>query len=104
MLYISRQKLSIGVAAGGVFNGNILKPKNREILENKGIIYPVHAPPIREVWPCRVEALFAAGFNCFEELILANNLTGALLTWQQEAVKLLSPGPFQSCNCRKKEK
>lgn len=104
MLYIARNRLSIGVAAGGVFNGDLLKPQNREILENKGIIYPVHAPPLRDIWPYRVDELFAAGFNCFDELVLAPNLMGKFLEWQREALRLLSPGPFQSCNCRKKEK
>lgn len=100
MLYIARRRLSVGVAAGGLFNGDILRPDALETLENKGLIYPVHAPALAEVWPCRVDELFLAGFNCLDELIMAPNLTGALLTWQQEAIKLLSPGPFQSCNCR----
>lgn len=103
-LYRALRKLSIGVAAGGIFNGDILKPDNRSILENKGLIAPVKAPAIADVWPNRVDALFNAGFNCFSELILAHNLTGELRAWQAEAVKLLSPGIEQGCGCRRNKK
>jgi hypothetical protein len=101
MLYRALKKLSIGVAAGAVFNVNVLKPAAREKLENAGIIAPVHAPPLNEIWPGRVDALFRAGINCFEELILASNLSPELRGWQGEALKLLSPGPKQDCHCRK---
>ena len=106
MLYRANRKLSIGVGKGELFNSDRLKERAKNILEGKHYIQPVHAPPIRDVWPDRVDCLFKAGFNCLTELILfSGDLPEEFIVWKEEAISLLTPGPYQAqnnCGCNKK--
>lgn len=104
MLYRALENLSIGVPRGEFFDGERLSAKARTVLEGRGRISPVNYPPVAEVWPDRVDALFDAGFNCFAELILARKPAEPFRTWQAEAIKLLSPGKYQSCECRRRNR
>ena len=106
MLYRALRRLSIGVENGGLFDGARLKDGARNILENKHFIQPVTAPPIRDVWPDRVSDLFEAGFNCLTELVLSGDLPEKFVMWREEAIKLLTPGPYQAqnqCGCNRRK-
>lgn len=101
VLYRAMDNLSIGVRRNEVFDSARLSDGARQILETRGKIAPVALPSVAEVWPLRVDALFQAGFNCFSELIMAQNLPEPLRAWRDEALRLVAPGPYQSCNCRR---
>jgi len=102
-LYRALENLSIGIVRGEFFDSSRISDKARVILEGRGRIAPVNYPAISEVWPDRIDALFSAGFNCFSELILARKPDEPFRTWQAEAIKLLSPGNYQSCGCRRRQ-
>lgn len=103
VLYRALDNLSIGVVRGAFFDSARLNDKARTVLEGRGRIVPVSYPAISEVWPERVGALFAAGFNCLGELILApKTIDEPLRTWRDEAILLLSPGKYQGCECRRR--
>lgn len=99
MLYRANRNLSNGLHAGDIFPAERLKPDALEILEEKGTVSRVHAPPtiILCGWEQRDEILAEAGIYDLEQLIEAVEVDGVtpeqLQQWQCEALYLLVSDP-----------
>ena len=105
MWYRALTRLSIGVERWGIFPARRLKPEALRVLEGRGFISPVCAPPIAEVlgWDERSTVLQAAGIVTLEDLLDARSVPNVepahLKTWIAEAKALLS---IEHCrNCRR---
>ena len=69
--YRSLKDLSNGIERGQVFPGGRLKPDSIPILESRGIIARISAPPLVELpgWKKRAEKLEAAGILDAEQFL-----------------------------------
>lgn len=99
MLYRANRNLSNGLKIGDIFKHTRLKPEALAILEEKGTVSRVHAPPtiILCGWEQRDEILAEVGIYDLEQLIETVEVEGVspeqLKQWQCEALNLLVSDP-----------
>lgn len=103
MLYRSTINLSIGVRGGEPFRVERLSAKARQILEARGRIVPIHAPPIAVVpgWEKRAARIEReTGITMLDEFIEAS-LLPEYHEWQREALAVITPRNCKHCNERR---
>jgi len=105
MLYRALDNLSNGVRRWQVFNAARMKENIRAILEARGAIAPVSAPPLYGVegWQTRAEILSDAGFETLADIVLFSGVPAGVeavvwAQWQAEAAEALS---IKCLNCRR---
>lgn len=99
MLYRANRNLSNGLQVGEIFRTERLNPDALRILEEKGTVSRVYAPPtiILCGWERRDDILAAQGIYDLAALIEAETVEGItadeLQQWQEEALALLVSDP-----------
>lgn len=105
MLYRALDKLNIGVGRYQVFDGARLSQKALAILEARGAIAPVNAPPLAhaEGWQERAALLESAGLETLADVVLfpgvpAGVEAAAWAQWQAQANEALT---IKCLHCRR---